>query len=126
MGPIADQVIQKIKQAAGLYHRLMLVVDPPGAGKTTALTCVKERVGVPLINVNLELLRRTLELTERQRALLLARLFQSAIVYRAVAPSRSQLRLARLFQSAIVMSYVNKYLDALRLARLFQSAIVLT
>ena len=34
--PLADQVMRKIKQADELYHRLMLVVSPAGAGKTTA------------------------------------------------------------------------------------------
>ncbi|MBL0714559.1 MAG: hypothetical protein JJV98_12750 [Desulfosarcina sp.] len=48
--PLADQVVRKIKQASELYHRLMLVVAPSGAGKTTALQDVKKRVGAPLIN----------------------------------------------------------------------------
>ena len=82
--PLADQVIRKIKQAAELYHRLMLVVAPAGAGKTTALTHVKERLGAPLVNVNLDLSRRMLELTERQRALQLPRLLKD-IVHNAAA-----------------------------------------
>ena len=45
--PFADQVIGQIKQAAELYHRLMLVVAPAGAGKTTALQDVQERAGAP-------------------------------------------------------------------------------
>ena len=77
--PLADQVMRKIKQAAGLYHRLTLVVAPAGAGKTTALTYVKERIGAPLVNVNLELSRRMLELTERQRALQLPRLLREIV-----------------------------------------------
>jgi hypothetical protein len=72
--PLADQVIRKIGQAAELYHRLMLVVAPAGEGKTTALQEVHERTGAPLINVNLELSRRMLDLTERQRSLELPRL----------------------------------------------------
>ena len=77
--PLADQVMRKIKQAAELYHRLMLVVAPAGAGKTTALTYVKERIGAPLVNVNLELSRRMLELTERRRALQLPRLLREIV-----------------------------------------------
>ena len=77
--PLADQVMRKIKQAAELYHRLMLVVAPAGAGKTTALTYVKERIGAPLVNVNLELSRRMLELTERQRALQLPQLLREIV-----------------------------------------------
>jgi ABC-type hemin transport system ATPase subunit len=77
--PLADQVMRKIKQAAELYHRLMLVVAPAGAGKTTALTYVKERIGAPLVNVNLELSRRMLELTERRRPLQLPRLLREIV-----------------------------------------------
>jgi len=77
--PLADQVVRKIKQAEELYHRLMLVVAPTGAGKTTALQDVQERVGAPLVNVNLDLSRRMLDLTERQRALQLPRLLREVI-----------------------------------------------
>ena len=77
--PLADQVMRKIKQADELYHRLMLVVAPAGAGKTTALQDVEERVGAPLVNVNLDLSRRMLDLTERQRALQLPRLLREII-----------------------------------------------
>lgn len=72
--PLADQVLRQIDQAAELYHRLILVIAPAGAGKTPALREVKERIGAPLINVNLELSRRMLDLTERQRALQLPHL----------------------------------------------------
>ncbi len=55
--PLADQIVRKIKQANELYHRLMLVVAPAGAGKTTALQDVQGHVGAPRINVNLDLSR---------------------------------------------------------------------
>ena len=71
---LADQIILKIDQAAELYHRLLLVVAPAGAGKTAALQDVRERISIPLVNVNLELSRCMLDLTERQRALQLPRL----------------------------------------------------
>ena len=77
--PLADQVIRKVKQAAELYHRLMLVVAPAGAGKTTALQDLRDRTGAPLVNVNLELSRRMLDLTERQRALQLPRLLREIV-----------------------------------------------
>jgi len=32
--PLADRVIRRIGQAAGLYHRLILLVAPAGTGKT--------------------------------------------------------------------------------------------
>jgi len=67
--PLADRVIRRISQAAGLYHRLIILVAPAGTGKTAALQDVHERTAVPLVNVNLELSRRMLDLSERQRAL---------------------------------------------------------
>ncbi|TDA69374.1 MAG: BREX-3 system P-loop-containing protein BrxF [Clostridia bacterium] len=76
---LADQVIHRIGLAAELYHRLIIIVAPAGAGKTTALQDIHERTGAPLINVNLELSRRLLELTGRQRALQLPRLLSEIV-----------------------------------------------
>ena len=77
--PLADQILRKVKPAAELYHRLILVVAPAGAGKTTVLRDVRDRIGAPLVNVNLALSRRMLELTERQRSLQLQRLLEEII-----------------------------------------------
>ena len=77
--PLADQIMRKIAYAAELYHRLLLVAAPAGAGKTTALQDIQARTGAPLVNVNLELSRRMLELTERQRALQLSRLLREIV-----------------------------------------------
>ena len=77
--PLADNVIQRIEEAATLYHRLVMLVAPAGAGKTTALRDVHERTGAPLVNVNLELSRRMLDLTGRQRALQLPRLLSEIV-----------------------------------------------
>ena len=77
--PLADMVIRKIGQAAELYHRLVMLVAPAGAGKTAALQDVHERTAAPLVNVNLELSRRMLDLTERQRALQLPRLLAEIV-----------------------------------------------
>ena len=46
--PLADSVIRGIGQAAELYHRLVILVAPAGAGKTAALQDVHERTGAPL------------------------------------------------------------------------------
>jgi len=77
--PLADQIMRKVKQAAELYHRLMLVVAPAGAGKTAALLDVQDRTGASLVNVSLELSRRMLDLTERQRALQLPLLLRHLV-----------------------------------------------
>ena len=76
---LSDKVIGRIDQAAELYHRLVVLVAPAGAGKTAALQDVHERTGAPLLNINLELSRRMLELTERQRALQLPRLLSEMV-----------------------------------------------
>ena len=77
--PLADRMIDKIGQAAELYHRLVIVAAPAGANKTAALREVHTRTATPLINVNLELSRRMLDLTERQRALQLPRLLAEIV-----------------------------------------------
>lgn len=77
--PISGRIIQAIGQAAALYHRLVLLVGPAGAGKTIALQDVHERTDAPLLNVNLDLSRHMLELTERQRTLQLPRLLSEMV-----------------------------------------------
>jgi ABC-type hemin transport system ATPase subunit len=72
--PLADKVLKKIDEVRELYHRLILMVGPAGSGKTSTLQEVSASTSSPIINVNLELSRRMLDLTERQRALQLPRL----------------------------------------------------
>ena len=55
---LVDQVLGKIDQAAELYHRLVLMVASAGVGETFVLQDIHEHLGVPLINVNLELSRQ--------------------------------------------------------------------
>ena len=77
--PLADRIIQSIGQAAELYHRLVMLVAPAGAGKTAALRSVHERIAAPLVNVNLELSRQLLDLTSRQRTLQLPHLLSNIV-----------------------------------------------
>ncbi len=72
--PLSEDVIEKIGEAGTLYYRLVLVVGATGAGKTGALREVAAHLGAPLVNVNLELSRRLLDLTGRQRPLQVRRL----------------------------------------------------
>ena len=76
---ITEQILHKLGQTAGLYHRLLLVVAPPGGGKTTALQNVRDQTGAPLINISLELSRLMLELTGRERARQSLRLLQDIV-----------------------------------------------
>ena len=76
---LADQILGKIVNISELYHRLMIVAAPTGSGKTSTLQEVQQRTSAPLINVNLGLSRRMLDLTERQRSLQLPRLLGEMI-----------------------------------------------
>jgi len=74
-----DQILAKISSTEDLYHRLILVVGPSGAGKTTALQTVAQLTGFRYVNINLELSRQLLDLTTRQRALQVARLLDEIL-----------------------------------------------
>jgi len=76
---LTKKIIEEIKQAPELYHRLVLVVAPSGSGKTLALREVQQSMGAPLVNVNLELARRMLDLTARQRALQVSSLLEGIL-----------------------------------------------
>lgn len=79
MEPLADGIILRLDQAVELYHRLILLVAPAGAGKTAALRDVHVRTAAPLFNINLELSQRMLELTGRQRALQVPQLLSEIV-----------------------------------------------
>ena len=66
---LSELVIKGIGQAVGLHHRLVLVVGAAGSGKTGALRKAAARTGAPLLNVNLEISRRLLDIAGRRRAL---------------------------------------------------------
>lgn len=80
MIPIADRIISMTKQAAKQYYRLVLVVAPMDLGKTTALQNVCNRTGAELINLNLELSRRMLNLTEYERIMQLSALLNEIVI----------------------------------------------
>ena len=74
-----DLIQQMILQSEGVYHRLILAVGPSGSGKTHEMNAVGRARGWPVINLNLELSRRMLELTARKRALRAPRLLAEII-----------------------------------------------
>lgn len=75
----ADQVMASMEHAAGLYHRLVLLVAPSGSGKTAVLQEVAKRTNSARINLNLELSKRLLELTLRQRVLRVRELIEEIL-----------------------------------------------
>ena len=76
---LADKIINKIKQAAELYYRLVLVVASSGSGKTKSLQVTKNLINAPLINTNLELSKEMLDLTKRQRAIKISQLLRDIV-----------------------------------------------
>lgn len=75
----AERILTKIQDATQLYYQLIFVVGASGSGKTQVLRAVHERTGVPVINVNLELSKAMLELSERQRMLELPKLLSDIL-----------------------------------------------
>ena len=76
---LSENVLGRLDGAEALYYRLILVAAPSGAGKTEALQEVAARTGARLVNLNLELSRRMLDLTERARALRLPDLLNEVV-----------------------------------------------
>lgn len=74
-----DQLRRRAQEVASLRQKLVLAVGPSGSGKTAALRALRSRTGAPLLNVGLELSRRMLELTARQRKLRLAGLLEEVV-----------------------------------------------
>lgn len=76
---LSGEIQRRIKEAEAQYHRLVLVVGPARSGKTIALQQLAQRSGYPLLNVNLCLSERILDVTVRQRALRTPKLLDELI-----------------------------------------------
>jgi hypothetical protein len=76
--PVAA-ILSHMDTAPDLYHRLILVVGPGGSGKTATLRAVAAHAGTSVLNLNLELSRRLLDLTARQRLLEVPRVLDDLI-----------------------------------------------
>ena len=74
-----EDLEQAIEQAAGQYFRLVILAGTPGSGKTAALQSVAQKLGCQLVNVNLELSKKMLELTRTQRSRQVERLLKEVI-----------------------------------------------
>ena len=72
-----SHVLTRIEAAAHLYHRLVLVVGPSGSGKTRALRAMAQQLKLDVINLNLEVSKALLDLTERERQLKLTEVLGS-------------------------------------------------
>lgn len=69
-----DRIERSLHEATAHYHRLVLLVGEAGIGKTAALRSLSEKLDADVINVNLMLSAKLIELTKRQRVLQLSTL----------------------------------------------------
>lgn len=76
---IPEKIKQSLKAAENQYHKLVLVIGKAGSGKTIVLNDVANELCVHVINVNLKLSEKLLELTPKQRALHLPQLLDEII-----------------------------------------------
>ncbi len=65
----AEDYVSALDQAATRYHKLALVVGRPGSGKTALLRAISQQMQIPLLNLGLELSKKLLSLTVRERKL---------------------------------------------------------
>lgn len=79
MTEAATRLEQAIQLAASQYFRLVILVGASGSGKTAILQSVVQKLGCPLVNVNLELSKKMLELTRAQRSRQVEGLFKEVI-----------------------------------------------
>jgi predicted ATPase len=66
---IHHQITNALQAAAGLYHRLVLLVGEAGSGKSAVLRDIAAGYGTHVININLALASELVELSPRQRML---------------------------------------------------------
>lgn len=78
-GNVRQAIDEAIKQAANQYYRLVLLVGRSGSGKTGLLQSVSKEKGYPLVNVNLSISQKMLELTKGQRSKRVERLFKELL-----------------------------------------------
>lgn len=83
---IYNKIRKSLQAAEGLYHRLVLLVGESGSGKTGVLRDVSESLETNVINVNLALSTKLLELTAKQRTLRLPEILNQ-IVEEAKSPA---------------------------------------
>lgn len=84
--PTTDDIRRGLSGLSELYNRLLLVVGPSGSGKSALLRTFAAQDEHPVINVSLELTRRLLSLTTRQRILELPTILEDVMsVYAGTA-----------------------------------------
>ena len=78
-GTLADMIMRKVRQAARLRHRLVVVVAPFGEGKTHALHAIAAQTSAPMLDLCSVFSDRMRDLTHKQRQQQLPRLLGETI-----------------------------------------------
>ena len=78
---LGEQILERISEAGLQYSRLVLVVGPPGSGKTSALRGLAAEQGFPYVDVGIELARALLDLSTRERARRARRTLEDLVGY---------------------------------------------
>lgn len=76
---VVERLVRAVREVRTSYHRLVLLVGPAGSGKAAALRLAAERVGGRVLNLNIELSRRLLDLTATQRELKFAQVVDDTL-----------------------------------------------
>jgi hypothetical protein len=74
---LAHHIKEQMPTASTLYYRLVLLVGKPRSGKTAALKEFAAGQKCPVVNLNLAISERLLELTTKQRAIRMTRLLDA-------------------------------------------------
>lgn len=64
-----EKLFEAIKEAKELYHSLVLIIAPPDTGRAVKMKNIAEALDQKPINLNLELSKRLLEMTHKNRVL---------------------------------------------------------
>ena len=76
---IQEQIHRAVKSVESLYNRLVLIVGNPCIGKTLELEIYCKSQDLKMTNVNLEMSRQLLGLTNKQRSLQVPKLFENVL-----------------------------------------------
>ena len=76
---IKDKLMDSTNKAKDLYYSLVLLVGLPDSGKTALLNEAARELGQSIININLELSQRLLEMTNKRRVLKVSAKFDEVL-----------------------------------------------
>lgn len=76
---VAERLIKGIRRVRSSYYPLVLLVGPAGSGRAAVLRLVAEQIEGRVMNLNLELSRRLLDVPAEQRPLRFARILDELL-----------------------------------------------